>query len=280
MRRNRAIARTDIAMICFLGLIMALLVFLSLSPGNYAEQNLLVCAQVIILMTVYFSGSLVAGLSMAVVVVLAYGGYHVYQSLALGTATPARLFFFVIWTPLMTLAFWRFVNSVRVMEKANGKMQEALDTLKSVDERTGMANMRAYANMAPIYMSISRRYRISMCLVVGRALSTAYRGKDLTTEELTGVATAVEDAFRTEDEVFILTQSAPHIFAIMLLMVRPDDDEIVLNRMSNLEIPQTVILELGSYSYQPEIEQLSVQELLERAIASIDKNRKNVGRRE
>ena len=276
MQRNRSIARTDIALVCFLGLIMALLVFLSLAPGNYAEMNLLVCAQVITLLTVYFSGSLVAGLSMAAAVVLVYGGYQVYQCLTLGIVPPARLFFFVLWVPLMTFTFWSFVSSVRVMQKANGKMQEALDTLKSVDERTGLANMRAYINMAPIYMSISRRYRISLGIVIGRAVSAAYRGKELTTEELTSVSMAVENAIRTEDEIFIITDRTPYIFAVMMLMVRPDDGAIVLDRMSHLDIPDSVRVELGYYSYQPETEDLTAQSLLERALESIDNSAVNM----
>jgi hypothetical protein len=267
MRKSRAGTRADISLVCFLGLIMALMVFLSAQTANFAELNLIFCVQTVILLVTYFTGSLITGLALSGLTVLGYGGYNIYQSLSTGLPPPARLYFFILWMPLLTLAFWGFVSGTSRLSHANRNMCEALKTLGRVDEATGLPNIRAYAGIMPIYMGLARRYGLSLGVIAGKAMPSG-SAKEVSLEDIREMIAAAEKSMRVEDEIFTISLGADYVYAVVLLMVKPDDGEVVLSRMKKLKAPEGVSLKLGYCPYSPK-ENMSPQLILKKALATV-----------
>ena len=265
MKRNRAIASMDIALVCLVGLFLALFVFLAFQMQHVVELSLVFCVEALIVLAVYFKGSLALGLTLSGLGVLGYGGYTLYRCLVEGAAPPARLYFFVLWIPLVTLFFWAFIRQSHALAVANGKMREDLDTLNTTDEETGMRNLRAYVNTMPAYMSLAKRYGLGLGLVTARVGDGGETGA-VPTADLKQAVTALEDAMRVEDDVFLVSQ-VPYTFALVLLMQKNEDCAVVLERLRATEMPQTVWVDYGYLLYEHGDESVTAQHLLERALS-------------
>lgn len=266
MRRDRTVAFADITLICFLCLFLLLLVFVSFQSQYAAEAIVIFCVELVILLIVYFNPSLVLGLVLSGTMVLVYGGYTLYFSLVRGIV-PDRLYFFLLWIPLITWSFWAFIVRTGELAMENSKLRADLEkTYRTVDQETGLPNLRAYTMTVPGYMSLIQRHKLGLYLVTVKVVPSQPQ-RAVSQEDLRGLTAAFEEILRTEDEIFLVSR-APYTYALMLLRKKEGAYDLVLERLKRVNPPDGLRLEYGSTTYKhTDDAEINAQQLLTQAQA-------------
>ncbi|WMJ82958.1 GGDEF domain-containing protein [Oscillospiraceae bacterium LTW-04] len=165
MKQNRNFLIADLAFLCMLLLLFVCILFISGTPDSFQKNTIILAAVLTTVIITYFS-TLPIGLILNIVMIFSYATYVIVYAAYRGVTISSDIYFWIIWSPCMTTAVYLFSGRTKQAEKHNEQMKEQLVRLSGVDPETELKNIRSFERECGVYMNISRRYQMSLVVVV------------------------------------------------------------------------------------------------------------------
>ena len=256
MKQNRDFLIADLAFLCMLLLLFVCILFISGAPESFQKNAVILAAVLTTVIITYFS-SLPVGLMLNIVMIFGYATYVIVYAAYRGVSISSDIYFWMIWSPCMTVAAYLFSGRTKRAEKRNEQMQEQLVRLSGVDPETELKNIRSFERECGVYMNISRRYQMSLVVIVWqfryqREL-TQMLGQRGLTELVKQISKEILQALRQEDAIYMLDDN-PYMWGTMLFTDLESTRVVVdrvLNRLAKLNLASAsgkrrIILEMRS----------------------------------
>ena len=231
MRRNKNI-QTDISFIALVVLIFVYFVFL-IYQKEYLMDNFLIASVVFIIVLVTYFTNLTTGLIINTTLILTYITYVIIQSLTKGVVIRSYVYFWILMSPALTTVFSLFTMNAASLQKQVVDLNNKLVNLSTLNEDTRLKNLRAFENDARIYMSIAKRYKIDLAVLLvkfrhQREIERLAR-KEGMRQVVVQVTEVVRGITRTEDELYQLDEE--EVVFGMLLLTRKNSIDIIQERL-------------------------------------------------
>jgi GGDEF domain-containing protein len=194
-----------------------------------------------------------------------YSSYNLYLSFAKGLSIGTEVYFWIIVIPLTAVVVSLLSRHILALQLEYNSLEVENKSLVMIDSLTGIRNSIALFNELPIYMSMSKRYKIPITLMLVR-FKYGDRLRNILGESgfkdvIINVSDILNESLRVEDRKYILKDEIT--FAFILI----SDDagcKIVKNRfkenlnklnMDNLRIFKNIKpeVQVGYYIYNEEI---------------------------
>ena len=156
---------SDISLVAMLVLLFLCAGFLSIDTDNVAINLPVLCLVFVIMIITHFT-SITTGLIIDVVAIFISLSVTIYISITKGYAIETYIYFWIIMLPLLTLVIGLISRSTVRLQRENTELQNRVSTIVTIDELTGLKNVRAFENDAYMYMKISKRYEHELVLMV------------------------------------------------------------------------------------------------------------------
>jgi len=232
MKAKRNFLVADIAYLGMLLLLFVCILFISENPDNLQKNSIILAAVLIMVIITYFT-SLTAGLVLNIVMIFGYSVYVIVSAAYRGITVDSNIYFWIFWTPCITVTAYLFARRTLSAEKENEKAQEQLQRLSGVDALTELKNMRGFEQECNVYMKISRRYNMELVLLVWqfryqRELSQMI-GEEGLQKLVVQVSQIIAACLREEDAVFMLDND-PYLWGT-LLFTNAEATHIIIERV-------------------------------------------------
>ena len=156
MRRGKGMLMTDLALLALLALAFVGIVFMAIDSEYIVANSLALTATVLVLVITYFT-SLGAGLIAASIALLVFLAYNLFTYLPTGQTPPIGIYFWLLGMPAITVAMSFFTRGTKAMTQENRDLTLKLDRYVTIDEGTGLKNLRAFENDASTFMRFTKR---------------------------------------------------------------------------------------------------------------------------
>lgn len=238
MNKKKIRLEGDLSLLALVLLILVCLIFAGNGMQEQWEINIaMFCAASISLLVTYFF-SITAGLVTDLLVLFVYINYILYEVFRSGETIDLRLYFWIIWIPLTTVAFHFFVDSTKRLQTENEGLQQRVEELTMRDETTGLENLYSFENTCLVYMRIAERYNMSLVLLVWdlRYENEIKRllGKQKFAEEIRTISAVARKTLREEDSLFLL-QDSPHLWGTVMFTNSGGEAKVVERLKEKLE---------------------------------------------
>jgi FOG: GGDEF domain len=223
---------TDLAFLCTLLLVFICIVFMIEHYDN-VQENVIALAIVLTIVIITYFTSLAVGLILNIAVIFAYSFYIIISSAYKGVSIESEVYFWMIWSPLITVSSYFFTRRTLLAEKENDEMRERIKCLSAVDVLTGLKNMRGFEQDGQVYMKISHRYNLELVLITWqfrfqREL-TQMIGEDGIAKLVIQISQQIAESLREEDEIFMLDND-PYMWGT-LLFTNSEATDIIIARV-------------------------------------------------
>ena len=233
MRRNKNI-QTDISFIALVVLIFVYFIFL-IYQEEYLMDNFLIASVVFIIVLITYFTNLTTGLIINTTLILTYITYIIIQSLTKGAVIRPYVYFWILMSPALTTVFSLFTMNTSMLQKQVMELNKKLVSLSTLNEETRLKNFRAFENDALIYMSIAKRYKIDLAVLLvkfrhQREIERLAQKEGM--RQVVGQVTeVVRGITRTEDELYQIGED--EIVFGMLMLTRKNSIEIIQERLKD-----------------------------------------------
>ncbi|WP_151733546.1 diguanylate cyclase domain-containing protein [Paenibacillus tengchongensis] len=208
MKRNRGLA-VDLGFLAFLVLVFICTLFIGGMPGDYLQNIIILTIAFLLALVTYFT-TVTAGLTLNLAFIFIYGFYIVYRTVTLGETIGLHTYFWLIMTPLLTVALWFFTTGSRELQAENEKLRKRMSSLAAVDENTDLRNSAAFQKDAQLFAGISVRYGIPLTLLVIKVKYWNEIRRLIPEEQLSeavyDVSQLSQSSIRTNDALYLLDQ--------------------------------------------------------------------------
>ena len=231
MRRNKNL-QTDISFIALVVLIFVYFIFL-IYQKEYLMDNFLIASIVFIIVLITYFTNLTTGLIINTTLILTYITYVIIQSLTKGAVIRPYVYFWILMSPALTTVFSLFTMNTSSLQRQVVELNSKLVNLSTLNEDTRLKNLRAFENDARIYMSIAKRYKIDLAVLLvkfrhQREIERLAR-KEGMRQVVVQVTDVVRGITRTEDELYQLGED--EIVFGMLMLTRKSSIDIIQDRL-------------------------------------------------
>ncbi|RKN85676.1 diguanylate cyclase domain-containing protein [Paenibacillus ginsengarvi] len=204
--RNNSLV-SDIAFLLFLVLCMICVAFTSSDPNAYVHNFVFLNIAVLIAVITYFT-NVTTGLVLNVVFLFGYGTFIVYDAVSHGGAIGLSAYFWMLVTPLLTVAVWLFTLASRRLQAENEELRSQTSRLATLDENTDLKNVVSFTRDVGIFAGLSARYGIPLTLLVIKIkYLKEIRGMiadEQLTELIAGITNVSQSSIRTNDAIYLL----------------------------------------------------------------------------
>lgn len=223
----------DISFLLIIVLIFIGMIFFSIDNVNITFDCAMLLIVSIILIVTYFY-SFKVSLILNGIFIVGLMSFALTKSINMGIVIPFRIYFWIIWSPLITLAFGLYVIRVQKINAENIILREQIRKFTTIDELTQMNNLLAFETDAKVYMSIARRYKMELTLVVWEIMNQSELEEIFEKERLNKMIVLISDAIkitlRNEDLVYFMG-SDPYTWGV-LLFTKPEAVNMVSQRVA------------------------------------------------
>ncbi|MHC1771100.1 MAG: GGDEF domain-containing protein [Flexilinea sp.] len=234
MNLKKRTAATDLPFVAMVVLIFIAVYFLSNDSGNFLQNSLILCIVSAIILITYFT-SLVFGLIVDAVLIFLLFGYTLINSFNTGIPVSWNIYFWILWSPLMTVAVAMYTAQTTALQSENETLRSQLNKVSMVDLKTGLRNLRDFENETNVYMKISARYNMPLELIVWKLRYQSDLEKMMEHNDMENVIRMISDeistSLREEDSVFLISDD-PYEWAV-LLFTDQQNGKIVIDRIQN-----------------------------------------------
>jgi GGDEF domain-containing protein len=200
-----------------------------------------------------------------IVFIFAYGTYTLYRTVAVGDIVSAGTYFWLVMTPLYTLAIWMMTSGMHRLYRENELLQGNNARLATMDGNTNLRTSLSFQKDATIFMALSSRYSIPLTLVVMQVRYWQDVRRIISesgiTDALIQLSELGETSIRSNDSLYLLDKE--NATWGLLLFTDNDGAKIVANRLrANLEqlnareteggFRVEFQLRIGEFQYDPE----------------------------
>ncbi|EJE3008839.1 GGDEF domain-containing protein, partial [Listeria monocytogenes] len=155
----------------------------------------------------YFT-NLTLGLILNVLYIFIYATYIIYEIVANQIAYGFGSYFWLIITPLFTVASAMFTRNTSRLQEENTKIKQQNLYLGTIDQETLLKNIVSFQNDERIFSSISRRYDLPLSLMVIKVRHWRELKRFQSEEEmrlaLQDISAILETCIRTSDVLYLL----------------------------------------------------------------------------
>jgi len=113
----------------------------------------------------YFSGMIFA-LGMAAVVIFFYGSYVMYGNVVLGNPVESHVYYWIVFVPLIAALSATLGGRIRKVQTDNMKLTREFEEFVTVDQHTGLDNVKAFYGVLNQHMGLSRRFKLPLSLML------------------------------------------------------------------------------------------------------------------
>lgn len=218
MKQNRNFLFADLAFLCMLLLMFICILFMSGTQDSF-QKNMIILAAVMATVIITYFSTLPIGLVLNIVMIFSYATYVIVYAAHRGVSISSDIYFWIIWSPCMTTAVYLFSGRTKQAEKHNEQMKEQLVRLSGVDPETELKNIRSFERECGVYMNISRRYQMSLVVIVWqfryqREL-TQMLGQNGLMQLVKQISKEILQSLRQEDALYMLDNN-PFMWGTML----------------------------------------------------------------
>ncbi|TCL41900.1 GGDEF domain-containing protein [Harryflintia acetispora] len=232
--KNRSSLVADLSFLFMLLLMFVCILFLAGDQDNIWTNCAVLAVATGVVIVTYFT-SLVTGLICNLVLIFGYVTFIIVTALYGGGGVPGYVYFWILWTPAMTVAVHLFTHYTARLDQENEKLRRQLTKLSGVDTLTELKNMRGFERDATVYMKISRRYNMELMLIVWefryqRELRQIIGAQNLE-RVVQQVSGAISSSLRAEDAVYLLSDD-PYAWGT-LLFTNAESVHVVIERVES-----------------------------------------------
>ncbi|RIX47287.1 GGDEF domain-containing protein [Paenibacillus nanensis] len=176
-------------------------------PNRFMERILLLNFAMLAAIITYFT-SMTFGLLLHIVFIFGYGTYTLYQAIVIGQTVGPDTYFWLLMTPLYTVAVWLLTLGMRQLQTENSSLKESNARLATMDRSTNLRNALLFQKDATVYMALSTRYGIPLTLLVMQVrywneVRRMISGEQMS-EALFELSQMSEKSIRSNDTIYML----------------------------------------------------------------------------
>lgn len=233
MNKNSLTLQTDVSFLLLTVLIFFGYIISAADYGNIVRNGIFMCITVVVILFAYFM-TLPSTLTVCAVAVFMISGYMTYNALRNGDPISIYDIFWVLWIPILTITLWNFMRNQRMFRKVCIKLSDELNKLSGTDPLTQFKNTKAFINDCTVYMKISKRYNMNLCIIVVQLrywdVLKRKLGKKRGDIIIKRISENIGKALRSEDSIFITNQN-PYNWCV-LLYTTEDKLDIIRKRIT------------------------------------------------
>lgn len=232
MKQKRNFLIADLAFLFMLLLLFACILFISGTPASF-QKNMVILAVVLTTVIITYFSALSVGLVLNIIMIFSYATYVIVYAVSRGVPISSDIYFWLVWSPCMTVAAYLFTWRTRQAERNNDEMSEQLVRLSGVDPETELKNIRSFERECAVYTNIARRYQMNLVLVVWqfryqRELAQML-GRDGLLRLMRQISEEILQSLRQEDALYLL-DGDPFMWGT-LLFTEIESVHIVVDRV-------------------------------------------------
>ncbi|EAH0638614.1 GGDEF domain-containing protein [Listeria monocytogenes] len=197
----------DIAFLFFILLCFITIGFMINTPDEYLRNIILLNITFLLVIITYFT-NLTLGLILNVLYIFIYATYIIYEIVANQIAYGFGSYFWLIITPLFTVASAMFTRNTSRLQEENTKIKQQNLYLGTIDQETLLKNIVSFQNDERIFSSISRRYDLPLSLMVIKVRHwrelKRFQSEDEMRLALQDISAILETCIRTSDVLYLL----------------------------------------------------------------------------
>ncbi|EHC6212495.1 GGDEF domain-containing protein [Listeria monocytogenes serotype 4b] len=197
----------DIGFLFFILLCFITIDFMINTPDEYLRNIILLNITFLLVIITYFT-NLTLGLILNVLYIFIYATYIIYEIVANQIAYGFGSYFWLIITPLFTVASAMFTRNTSRLQEENTKIKQQNLYLGTIDQETLLKNIVSFQNDERIFSSISRRYDLPLSLMVIKVRHWRELKRFQSEEEmrlaLQDISAILETCIRTSDVLYLL----------------------------------------------------------------------------
>ncbi|RAU99575.1 diguanylate cyclase domain-containing protein [Paenibacillus sp. YN15] len=264
MRRTSPALVSDAALVGFMLLCLVAILFITADPEQ-AMVNVIMLAVAFLIAVITFFSSVTAGLVLNVMFIFGYGSLVLYQTVAQAGVIEGRTYFWLLMTPLFTLAMWLYSWSARRLQEENDSLREQSANLATLDVNTDLKNSLAFQKDAGVFTGLSVRYNIPLTLLV---LKVRYWQEirrfipaDQLSETILDISRISQSSIRTNDILYLLDKEEATWG--LLLFTDKEGAKVVMERIRQKlyefntgvftdKYKVKLVLKIGAVEYSPE----------------------------
>ena len=132
---------------------------------NFITSEIMILIVLAVMIVTYFAG-LIPGIIISSISIFTYGSFIIYQSAILGQNVNLYSYIWIL-EILFTCGVSGIVkNNINNLQIENSKLRREFQELVTVDSVTGIDNVKAFYNEFSQCMSMSKRYKLPLCLMI------------------------------------------------------------------------------------------------------------------
>jgi len=232
MNRFRSSMVSDGAFLLLILACFISIVFTAGNPNLYIQNIIFLNVAFLIAVVTYFT-TVTTGLILNILFIFGYGTFTLYQTVVVGGLIGTQNYFWLIMTPVFTVATWLLTMGNRQLQLENEQLHKANDSLATVDAGTSLKTTLSFQTDATVFMALSVRYNIPLTLMV---ISVKYWdelrrmiGEDQLLEAVHDLSKMNQTSIRTNDSLYLLNKDNP-MWGMLLFTDRPGAN-IVIDRL-------------------------------------------------
>ena len=234
----------------FLFLILELFIVFSFFIPYRGENNVILdfvmlCITFFLIMITY-AGGIVIGLISSSVTIFVYASYIFYMNLVKGVSIETISYFWMVSIPIVTLTTGKLQSNINIIQEKNRKLKEDYENLVTIDETTGLGNIKLFYRALEKEISKSLRHK-SKCTLMLIKLPYYKEIKNIIGVEGSNslkrsIRDVVTSSVRNEDEIYTIENDT---LAIIMPNTEIEGAKVVKNRIKdkmtdlNLKIRET-----------------------------------------
>ena len=211
-------------------LLVTLSVF-TLKSDSSILNFIMLCATFFTLIITYIGG-MVVGLIVCSITIFIYASYIFYMNLIKGNDIQYMSYIWMVFIPLLSFTIGKFSDYISQLQKSNIKLLENQQNLVTIDQETGLKNIRLfYANLDK-EMSKAKRHNTPCTLMIIKL--PYYKdikniiGQNETNKLMRHVGDIILQSIRNEDDIYVVEHDT---LAVIMPVTNLQGASIVKNRI-------------------------------------------------
>ena len=203
------------------------------TEGNIILNFVMLCITFFSIMITY-AGGITVGLISSSITIFAYASYIFYMNLVKGVSIDIISYLWMISIPIVTLTTGRLQNNINAIQERNKQLKEEYENLVTVDEVTGLGNVKLFYRELEREISKSIRHKSNCTLMIINVLHyneiKNIIGKKQADDLKRSLRDVVISSVRNEDEIYTIKNDT---LAIIMPNTDIDGAKIVKNRIKD-----------------------------------------------
>lgn len=258
--------RVDFYMNLLIAYFLILTMMVTLLDFKNSFENYIMLILLMIVGLISYYTNVTISLVTTLIIDFLYGTYNLYENIFLGKELNKQIYIWIILIPLTAVIISLVSRNILLIQNKVKELEDENEELIMINPLTGDRNMKAFNNEVPIYISMNRRYKIPMTIMIVR-FKYAKRlknivGKDYFNNILVKSSEALGDSLRVEDRKYILDDNT----FVYILLSDKEGSKVVEKRLkekiNNIEMNDNKFnkninleIQIGFYTYDGELDE-------------------------